>query len=448
MPQKLVDETSHQWFDRTRFSDSRALLVGTYQETEERQVSEEYLHELHELARTHGIQVVETLPLLIRTHTPSMFLSTGKLEEVREAVLNFKINLVIFDDDISVTQQKNLEKFLNVPVIDRTEVILGVFADRAQSREAKLQIEFAKVKYLAPRLKRMWTHFSKQAGGGGGATGGGYLKGEGEKQIEIDRRILKKRLEQLQKELKCVQEQRKTQRAQRARGDIPIFSIVGYTNAGKSTLMKALTQADVFIEDKLFATLDTTTRRMKFPETHQSALIIDTVGFIRKLPHLLVMAFKSTLEEAVHADVILHVIDAAHPLAPEHAAVALQVLKELRIGDIPVISVFNKMDVLQGDDALPAQRAAYQKLRLTYPRAIEISAIQGAGLNELISRMGEELRAQRVVVQLKIPQSEYHLVSKILEIGNIIQTEYEGDDVLVTAEVPSKYVNYFERFSQ
>ena len=447
--EEFLDSSRLDWFDRKRFADVPALLVGAYQGPKEEATALEYLQELKLLAETHGIPVIDHIALSLRTFSAATFLSLGKLEELKNAVEKFGAKLVIFDNEITPAQQRNLENFLRVPVIDRTEVILGVFADRAKTKEAKLQIEHAQVRYVAPRLKRMWSHLSRQSGGGGGSSGGGYLKGEGEKQIELDRRILKKKLDRLQDEIKEVKHYRITQRTQRERrlrSEIPIFAIVGYTNAGKSTLMKSLTKADVFIEDKLFATLDTTTRKLLLPETKQDVLLIDTVGFIRKLPHLLVTAFRSTLEEAVQADILIHMIDASHHMALAQAETTLKVLKELQAGDKPVITCFNKMDRVRAPESTPAEQEVYQKLRLTYPRAVELSASLGTGLDALLLEMEHVLQKGRVRMKLSIPQSEYHMVSEAIRQGNIITQEYEENDVIIDVDLPKALAFRFETY--
>jgi GTP-binding protein HflX len=317
-------------------------------------------------------------------------------------------------------------------VIDRTELILEVFAKRAATKEARLQIELAKTQYQLPRLKRLWTHLSRQSGtaGGGAAGGGGYLKGEGETQIEIDRRILKKRVASLQEQLKTIREHRQTQRQGRVRSGIPLFGIVGYTNAGKSTLLNTLTDAGVLAEDKLFATLDTTTRRFQLPN-QQEILLIDTVGFIRKLPHTLVESFKSTLEEAIYTDVLLHVIDVSHPLALEHAEATYEVLKELGAERKPIITILNKADACQN-------RAVMMKLKLKYPKTVVISALHRQGLEHLAEMMIKEVKNLRCVLHLKIPQSRYELVSELMQKGHVLESTYEDNDIVMKAEVPKE----------
>ncbi len=438
-------QTTHHfnsWYDKDRISASKAVLVGVYTKPEEKHAAEEHLDELQLLAETHGVPVVDKMPMFIRQFTASTFISTGKVEALKNHIQSIGANLVIFDDEISPVQQRNLENEIKVPVMDRTEIILGVFADRARSHEAKLQIELAQLRYIAPRLKRMWTHLSRQSGGGGGASGGGYLKGEGEKQIEIDRRILKHRLERLQEELREVQQYRVTQRSLRERNQIPVFAIVGYTNAGKSTLMRQLTHADILVEDKLFATLDTTTRHYTLPN-NQEVLIIDTVGFIRKLPHLLVAAFKSTLEEAIQADFLIHLIDVSHPQALEQAKTTFEVLSELHAKDKPVITVLNKIDTLQGDIE---SNSMIQKLKMSYPRAICISAETGQGLDSLFEEMIAMLQSRRKRIKLRIPQSEYHHIATAIRIGTVFGQEYEGNEVIMDVELPIAHADRLRNY--
>ncbi len=433
------------WQDKTLQQNTRAVVVAVTKSTSEKEMVQEHLQELKLLADTQGIPIVGELMMPIRAINAATFLTEGKVEQLHRYVKEHAINLVIFDDDISPAQQRNLERLFAIPVIDRTEVILGVFAMRAKSREAKLQIELAEVRYLIPRLKRMWTHLSRQSGGGGGSSGGGYQKGEGEKQIEIDKRILRRRMERLQKEILEIKDYRETQRSLRERTNIPVLAIVGYTNAGKSTLMNALTNAEVYVEDKLFATLDTTTRKHTLPNNHE-VLFIDTVGFIRKLPHLLVAAFRSTLEEAVYADLILHVIDATHPMAFEQAATTVKVLEELNSHDTPMLIVLNKVDRLESEEATPAEKMLFLKLKLAFPRAQCISAAAGIGLDALQNEIIERLQDRRTTMQLRIPQSDYHILAAAIRDGKIFKQEYEENDVLVDLEVPTSLSFRFEKY--
>jgi len=412
----------------------KAVLVSVYKGSGLKASCQEHLNELGLLAETHGIEVVHKEPCQVRKFDASTYIGTGKLQELFETKDRLGANLVIFDDEITPAQQRNLEKFFLVPVIDRTELILNVFAQRAQTSEAQLQIELARVRYEAPRLKRLWTHLSRQHGTGGGTA---YLKGEGEKQIEIDRRILKRKISRLQDELKEVESHRGTQRGARLRSEIPIFAIIGYTNAGKSTLINALTDAGVFVEDKLFATLDPTTRKFTL-KNNQDVLLIDTVGFIRKLPHLLVAAFKSTLEESVQADILLHLIDVSHPMAEEQAATTYDVLQELGAGNKPIITVLNKID--------QAETSMIQRLRLKYPRSVSISALYKRGFDDLQEMMIDELSKQRACIQVRIPQSDYALVSEVMRLGNILNQDYEENDILMRVDVPQALAGKLRKY--
>lgn len=403
-----------------------ALLVAAYRSGSDKKVCDEYLEELERLCETYGLEVVAKVACPIKKMESGTFLGTGKLEEIAlMAKETTPAEVLIFDDEISPNQQRNLEKFFQKPVFDRTELILEVFAQRAQTHEARLQIELAKVRYQMPRLKRLWTHLERQVSGGGGGLA---LKGPGEKQIEIDRQLLKTRISRLQKELKGVAAKREVQRSARLRAGIPTFAIVGYTNAGKSTLLNALTQAGVLVEDKLFATLDTTTRKFVLPN-RQEVLLIDTVGFIRKIPHMLVAAFKSTLEEAVHTDILLHLIDVSSPTAEAQAEATYHVLKELDALDHPILTVLNKIDVCEDQGVL-------QRLRIKYPRTVQISALQKTGFTELLELMVEEISNLRKTFKLRIPQSHYVLVSELMRKGRVISSEYEEDDVLLEVEIP------------
>lgn len=403
----------------------KALLVGTYTSTQEKPQCEEQLAELESLGCTYGFTTALKLPCPLRGIDPGTFLGKGKVEEIEALSKELGCDLVVFDDEISPQQQRNLEKILGRAVIDRTELILGVFAQRAQTREAKLQIELAAFRYQMPRLRRLWTHLSRQRTGG---SGGGYLKGEGEKQIEIDRRIVRRKIDQIEKDLEEVKKHRQTQRSARERAGIPSFAIIGYTNVGKSTLLNALTDADVLVEDKLFATLDTTTRKYMLPN-RQQILLIDTVGFIRKIPHQLVAAFKSTLEEAVQADILLHLIDVSNPTAPQQADATIAILKELGAANRPIITVLNKID--QCKNCLEIDR-----VRFKYPKTVPISALKKEGFDRLLELMIREIAQLRKTVRLRVPQSEYALVSEVMRESKILSCEYEDNDILLAAEIP------------
>ncbi len=402
----------------------KALLVGTYA-AGQKQVCEEQLEELESLGSTYGLETVFKMACPLREIDVSTYLGSGKIEEIKEMASQHMCDVVIFDDEISPQQQRNIEMIVSKSVIDRTELILAVFAQRAQTREAKLQIELASCRYQLPRLRRLWTHLGRQRSGG---SSGGFVKGEGEKQIEIDKRIIKDEVNKLQNELKEVKKHRETQRRARERANIPTFAIIGYTNVGKSTLLKALTDADVLVEDKLFATLDTTTRKFILPN-NQQILLIDTVGFIRKLPHALVAAFRSTLEEAVSADILLHLIDVSNPNAPVQAEATFAVLKQLSATGRPMITVLNKVD-------LCPNRLMVDRMRFKYAKTVEISALQKSGFDRLMDLMIQEISALRKTVHLRVPQSQYSLLSEVIREGRVISREYEENDILLEVEIP------------
>ena len=405
----------------------KALLVGTYEASRLKSICEEQLAELKSLAETFGLATVFSIAAPIRAIEAATYIGSGKVEEIAALAKEHGAGIVIFDDEISPQQQKNLEKKIQLPVIDRAELILGVFAQRAETKEAKIQVEIAELRYQLPRLVHLWTHLGRQKVGGGGK--GGFLKGEGEKQIEIDRRILRKKLSGLESDLKEVKKHRALQRKSRERTRIPTFAIIGYTNAGKSTLLNALTEADVLVEDKLFATLDTTTRKFLLPNK-QEILLTDTVGFVRKLPHLLIAAFNSTLEEAVQADILLHLIDVSNPQAATHIETTFSLLKELKAEKKPIVHLLNKIDQCQS-------RLLVEKMRLTYPKTVEISALHQTGFDRLYELMIREISLLRKTLALRIPQSHYALISEVMREGNVHSIAYEENDVILEAEISS-----------
>jgi GTP-binding protein HflX len=411
---------------------NNAMLIGVYLSKEDKTAAEEQVKELASLATTYGFESKSEHLVHLRSFDVATYIGSGKVEELAKIAHDQNIDVIIFDDEISPNQQKNLEQVFKKPVIDRTELILEIFAQRAHTKEAALQIELAQIRYQLPRLKRLWTHLSRQRSGGGG------MMGEGEKQIEIDRRILKARITRLEKDLLEVRAHRDTQRQARLKSKIPTFAIVGYTNAGKSTLLNALTDAGVMMEDKLFCTLDTTTRKFMLPN-HQNILLVDTVGFIRKLPHTLIEAFKSTLEEVCYTDILLHIIDISHPLAKEHAKATLEVLKELKADKKPIITVLNKMDKATN----PIIAAKY---RLEFPKTVAISATEKTGFDDLMEIMMREIKALRKTFNLRIPQKEYALIAELMQLGQVIHSDYEENDVLLTVELPREFEHKITAF--
>lgn len=413
-------------------SEEKALLVGFYQSGSDKPICEMHLEELRLLVQTFGVQKTEKALCSLKKVDAATYMGSGKLKELIDYTKSEGIHLIVLDEEISPAQQRNLEKAFQMPVMERTEVILSVFAQRAQTREAKLQIELAQARYQLPRLKKMWTHLSRQKGGAVNQ------KGEGEKQLEIDRRLLEKQITKLEKEIELVRRQRMTQRARRLKMGVPTFAIIGYTNAGKSTLLRSLTEANILVEDKLFATLDTTTKKFTLPN-NQKILLVDTVGFIRKLPHSLIAAFKSTLEESLYTDILLHVIDVSSPRAVEQAQTTLEVLKELKADKKPMITLFNKIDQCE-------HRGMITRLRMLFSNTVEISALTHEGFDQLFDKMSEALKKLTKTVTLRIPQKEFSLFSEILREGIVLEQEYQENDIFVKANCPFDLAAKLEPF--
>ena len=392
----------------------------------------ELLAELAELAQTAGGQVMGEGIQKLESLSPATFIGKGKAAEFSEFCKQHGVDTVIFDDELSPAQSRNLEKIFNCKILDRTALILDIFAQRARTREGKLQIELAQLQHLLPRLTRFWGHLSRQAGGIG------MRGGEGESQLEADRRKVQERIDTITRDLDLVRRRRATQRAGRQRSQWPLASIVGYTNAGKSTLLNALTGANVLAKDILFATLDPTTRRLKLP-TNQNVLLTDTVGFIRKLPHGLVEAFKATLEEVVRADLLLHVVDISHPQAEQQIAAVNSVLSEIGAGDKPVIMVFNKIDCAQAEGLI-------NRLKEKFPQAIEISAKTGEGIPHLLGEVGTQLRPTREFLELRIPHERAEVIARVHQIGQVIERRYNGKTAKIKARIPPHFHDEFAEF--
>ena len=409
----------------------RAFLIGV--ELKSRQPAEvaESLAELAELAETAGAEIVGNGTQKMPTPIAATYIGKGKAEEFAAFCKENLVDTVIFDDELSPAQSRNLEKMFECKVLDRTALILDIFAQRARTREGKLQIELAQLQHLLPRLTRFWTHLSRQSGGIG------MRGGEGESQLEADRRKTQERIDRITRDLDSVRRQRQTQRVGRQRSNWPLASIVGYTNAGKSTLLNQLTGAAVLAEDKLFATLDPTTRRLKLP-TNQNVLLTDTVGFIKKLPHGLVEAFKATLEEVVQADLLLHVVDISHPQAEEQIAAVNTVLKEISAEGKPTLMVFNKIDRLAG--------TVSAMLREKYPHAVCISAITGEGIEPLLAEIGTQLRPTREFLNLVVPQEKAAVIARVHAVGQIVESRYSGKNARFKVRIPPHLHEEFSPF--
>ncbi len=401
------------------------------------------MNELALLADTAGLEVVgETTQKLDRPN-PETYIGSGKVEEIVALAEEFLANVVIFDIELSPRHQRELEEHLgaDVKVLDRTALILDIFAQHANTREGILQVQLAQNEYRLPRLTRAWTHLARQAGGGGGragSVGGVGLRGPGETQLEVDRREIRRHIKFLKEELEKVRAHRQRYRAQRKRSRIPLISLVGYTNAGKSTLLNQLAKADVYVANQLFATLDPTTRRIELPGGN-NALITDTVGFIQKLPTQLIAAFQATLEEITEADLLVHVVDITHPNAAAQAQSVEETLKEIGAEHIPMIIALNKID------RLPDPAAAQQALQ-TFPNAVAISALKKVGFDELLQLVNAELFENYSRISVQIPYTEGQLISLFHEQGQVDRIENTRKGVFIQGSLPGRLVARYKPF--
>jgi GTP-binding protein HflX len=409
----------------------RVFLIGAEFRSRPGLPSEESLEELAALAISAGGQVFGTARQKLEAPVGATFIGSGKARELAELCREREVDTVIFDDELSPAQTRNLEGVFGCKVLDRTALILDIFAQRARTREGKLQVELAQMQHLLPRLTRFWTHLSRQKGGIG-------MRGEGETQLETDRRRVQERIDRLTRELDDVRRHRSTQRAGRRRHAWPLASIVGYTNAGKSTLLNALTGANVAAEDKLFATLDPTTRRLHLP-TNQDILLSDTVGFIRKLPHGLVEAFKATLEEVVLADLLIHVVDISHRDADEQMRAVEEVLAELGADDTTALVVCNKTDLL-GD------RAELARWLEAHPGALAVSARTGEGFPELLAELGARIRPERDQLELEIPHDAPAVLARAYAVGQVLSCEHGDRNTRLKLCIPPHLQQTFEAY--
>lgn len=401
----------------------KVILVGV--STDDNDDTQKSLDELEELASTAGAVTVGRVVQNLDQIHPGTYVGKGKLEEIKDLLWETEATGIICDDELTPVQLGNMEDALNTKVMDRTLIILDIFAGRASTNEGKIQVELAQLKYRQSRLTGLGKSLSRLGGGIG-------TRGPGEKKLEMDRRIIKNRIAQLNRELKDVKRHREVTREQRNKTKVPVVAIVGYTNAGKSTLLNHLTGAGVLEEDKLFATLDPTTRNLKLP-SKQEVLMTDTVGFIRKLPHHLIEAFRSTLEEAKYADIILHVVDASNPQVDEQMYIVYETLQNLEVKNKPIITAFNKQDKLEGKPILRDFKADH---------VVRISAKTGAGLDELQSVIEEVLRDQKVLIEKLYPYAEAGKIQLIRKYGELLEESYQEDGIFARGYVP---VEIYER---
>lgn len=427
--QVYLDETQIQKIDR-------AILVEVKLAGDSEIDAESSLNELERLADTAGLNLVCEVTQNRDVPDAAYFIGRGKVEEIRRLIDELDADAVVFDNDLSPAQTKNLEDLWDVKVIDRTGLILQIFEQRAQSKEAKLQVELAELQYALPRLTRYWTHLSRIGGGpGAGYDGGLGTRGPGETQLQIDRKLINMRISQLKKRLKEVERHRRVQR--KGRKEEFVVSLVGYTNAGKSTLLNTLANDEQFVEDKLFATLDATTRTVHLDENYK-ILLTDTVGFIKKLPHNLVASFKATLEEITESDLLLHVVDVSHPRALQHIKTVEKVLSEIGAGEKPVVMVFNKIDKVEDFTKI-------FELQREYSQNFPISALTGEGLDELKNYLKELVTEDEVKFEVELPYENGKALNYLYEYGNVTNTDYKGSSMLVEARLDKKY---FKEFNQ
>ena len=410
----------------------RVFIVGVQLQGQDKWRIDESLDELEELVGTAGGEITGRGMQRLDRVNAATFIGPGKAREFAEQCDEARVDTVVFDEELTPAQGRNLEKVFECKILDRTALILDIFSQRARTREGKLQVELAQLNHLLPRLTRFWTHLSRQKGGIG------MRGGEGESQLEVDRRKVRERIDKIQRDLEMVMRHRNIQRTGRKRNQWPLGSLVGYTNAGKSTLFNAITGASTLSEDKLFATLDPTTRRLRLP-TNQNVLLSDTVGFIRKLPHDLVDAFKATLEEVIEADLLLHVVDISSPQAEEQIEAVNVVLDELGVADKPMMMVFNKIDRVTSVSL--AKRFTDQ-----YPNSIVVSARTGEGFKAFMAELGKQLRPVRDMLVLGIPHSQSDVIARLHEVGQVLERQYNSNEAVIKALVPPDYRAVFEPF--
>jgi GTP-binding protein HflX len=429
----------------TELPRERAFLVGVELYEDQGLMSlRDSLQELALLAKTAGLVVVGQATQRLRRPNASTYIRSGKIDEIKSLAREAVANIILFDDELSPRHQRELEKRFgdDMRVVDRTELILDIFAQHAHTREGALQVELAQYEYRLPRLTRAWTHLVRQAGGGGGRVGrsdGVGLRGPGETQLEVDRREIGRRIAYLQKQLEKVRAHRKRHRVRRRRAEIPIVALIGYTNAGKSTLLNRLSGSKVLVADKLFATLDPTTRRIALPDGQQ-VLMTDTVGFIQKLPTMLVAAFRATLEEIAEADLLLHVVDCTHPNARAQAEAVRLTLDQIEAHGLPMVTALNKTDMLS-DRSLVAELAG------EFDCAVPISARYGEGMDELLLVLEREMFESMSPIQALIPYKAGGLINLFHKHGVVERSEHKREGILIEGRLPNRYLVQIRPFA-
>ena len=409
----------------------RALLIGAYIKADLKAEAENLLEELAELVETLGIPIIARELISYRENHARYLIGSGKAQEIIDRAKELECDVLIFDNELSPSQQRNWEELAGITVADRQEIILDIFGARAQTREARIQVDLARMQYSLPRLTRAWSHLGQQGGGIG-------AKGEGESQLEQDKRKIRLQIDRLKRELTEVRSARATQRKDRKRAPVPNAAIVGYTNVGKSSLLRRLTGAEVFIEDKLFATLDTTTRKIALPNK-QPLLLTDTVGFVRKLPHQLVEAFNATLEEAALSDFLIHVLDASQEEVMTFYNTTMRVLAQLGADAKQMLVVFNKIDKVSDPLALAA-------LRRHFPDAVFVSVQTGAGMDELIERISDFVARGTLTVELRLPPERADLLARLHREGSVDEIEYADTYTQVRATMPTRSLETYAPF--
>ncbi len=428
----------------TVVSSDSTLIVGVHFRNQKSLMSlEDSLKELTLLAETAGLNVVGVVTQQLIGPNPKTLVGKGKVDEIIALADELDAEIILFDDELSPRHQRELEILFgdNRRVLDRTALILDIFAKHARSHEGSLQVELAQYQYLLPRLTRAWTHLARQAGGGGGragSVGGVGLRGPGEKQLEVDRRLVNRRISYLKEELEKVRAHRGRHRARRKRARIPVVAIVGYTNAGKSTLLNSLAESDVYVADQLFATLDPTTRRIRLPGG-QEALVTDTVGFIQKLPTTLVAAFQATLEEITEAELLLHVLDVSHPNVRSHAKAVEETLSEIGADHIPMVTVLNKVDLLR--NPVTAKKALD-----SFPSAVAISAINKQGFDELLTAVNLRLFESYSTITVNLPYKEGALIALFHDQGKVDRIKNNRLGVVIEGRIPGRLIARYSRF--